>query len=77
VLLFSKKSKTPAVYKAISAYYRDRIRFGFVSSDTQEVLAQFPEIPSEGATFPQVIVVKSYETDTQSVLESPQRVLYE
>jgi len=34
VILFSKKAKTPPIFKALTSLYRDRVRFGFVSSET-------------------------------------------
>lgn len=33
VILFSKKSKVPSIYKALTNEFRDLIRFGFISSD--------------------------------------------
>lgn len=39
VLLFSKKAKTPPIYKVLSSTFRDRIRFGFVSSENKDVVA--------------------------------------
>jgi hypothetical protein len=33
VILYSKKSKTPPVFKVLTSYFRDRFRFGFVSAE--------------------------------------------
>ena len=39
VLLISKKAKTPPIYKVLTSVYKDRIRFGFVSSETVDVVS--------------------------------------
>lgn len=36
VILFSKKSKTPPIYKVLASEFRDRLRFGFVEADKSE-----------------------------------------
>ena len=42
MILFSKKSKTPPVFKVLTSYFRDRFRFGFVSSEAApDVVSQF------------------------------------
>jgi hypothetical protein len=42
VILFSKKAKTPPIFKVLSAVFRDRFRFGFVNADTAtDLLSQF------------------------------------
>ena len=56
VILFSKKGKTPPVYKVLTSAFRDRIRFGFVSSDSADVVNEF------GVTeFPTILALKSFE----------------
>lgn len=55
VILFSSKTKTPPIYKALTAYFRDRLRFAFVQSDKKEVLSEFKE--DIGDKFPQILVL--------------------
>ena len=33
VILFSKKAKTPPIYKVLSSEFRDRLRFGFIEAE--------------------------------------------
>jgi len=40
VVLFSKKSKTPPIYKVLSSEFRDRLRFGFVEAEKSEDLVK-------------------------------------
>ena len=50
VILISKKAKTPPIYKALTSLYRDKIRFGFISSEANKdlVASEFPQMK----TFP-------------------------
>jgi hypothetical protein len=41
VILFSKKTKTPSIFKVLSAKFFDRVRFGFVSEENEEIIKQF------------------------------------
>jgi hypothetical protein len=34
VILFSKKAKTPPIFKVLSSVFRERFRFGFVAAET-------------------------------------------
>lgn len=44
--------------------FRDLIRFGFVSSDNEELVKKF-----KVEKFPTVLVFKSYDIDTKQILE--------
>ena len=44
MLLYSKKAKTPPVFKVLTSYFRDRLRFGFVPSEAAPEVKDFPSI---------------------------------
>lgn len=69
--MFSKKSKVAAVYKALTNEFRDLIRFGFVSSDQEELTKQF-----NITKYPTVMVLKSYDVDTKQVLDQEEEIIY-
>ena len=70
--MFSKKTKTPPVYKALTSEFRDTLRFGFVSSDRTDIIEEyFIE------DYPKILVVKSYDPETKTVLDNPEIVTYE
>ena len=40
VILFSKKAKTPPIYKVLSSEFRERLRFGFIEAEKSEDLVK-------------------------------------
>lgn len=66
VVLFSNKSKVPPMYRALSAAYRDRLLFGFVTSEDTEVVER-----AKITSFPALIVYQTYDprTGKPTVLE--------
>ena len=74
VILFSKKAKTPPIYKVLSATYRDKLRFGFISSENKELLT---ERFSNVTEFPTLLVQQSYDTDNKSVFAESIEIKYE
>jgi len=70
IILFSKRSKTPPIYKVLTADFKDKIRFGFVSGEAEEVIKKF-SIES----FPVIKVLKSVEggekMEKEEVIEYP------
>lgn len=44
MLLYSKKAKTPPVFKVLTSYFRDRLRFGFVPSEAAPDVKELPSI---------------------------------
>lgn len=65
VILFSKKAKTPPVYKVLTAWFRDRFRFGFVSAEVaQEVVNKYSI-----TDFPSILVLKTFEVETNQTLD--------
>ena len=60
VILFSKKAKTPPIFKVLSAVYRERFRFGFVAAETAgEVVKAYQD--SIGDTYPTILLLKSWD----------------
>ena len=55
VILFSKKKSTPPIYKALTAYYKDKLRFAFVQNETKEVVSQYSDLLGE--KMPAVVVL--------------------
>jgi hypothetical protein len=73
VILFSKKAKTPPVYKVLTAWFRDRFRFGFVPAETsQEVVAKFEGVNE----FPSILVLKGFDVEANTTLESVETIRY-
>ena len=55
VILFSKKAKTPPIYKVLASEFRDRLRFAFIEAEKQEeIMRQFRDMATE---FPTIIVM--------------------
>lgn len=67
VLLFSKKSKTPPIYKVLSSEFRDRIRFGFVEAEKSEELVRL--FKDQVTEYPSIIVLQSFNITTNQTLE--------
>ena len=60
VILFSKKAKTPPIFKVLASVYRDRFRFGFVAAESAgDVVKQFSE--HIGEQYPSILVLKSWD----------------
>jgi hypothetical protein len=72
VILFSKKAKTPPVYKVLTAWFRDRFRFGFVSAEAaQDVVNRY------GITeFPSILVLKSFDIESNQTIEEVEQIKY-
>ena len=41
VILFSKKSKVPTIFKALTGYFKDRVRFAFIASDKKDLIQKY------------------------------------
>ena len=65
VILFSKKSKTPPIFKVLTNLFRERFRFGFVSSESQDVISEF-----NVTKYPTIITLKSYDPSLNMSLDS-------
>lgn len=67
VILFSKKAKTPPIYKVLASEFRDRLRFAFIEAEKQEeIMRQFRDMATE---FPTIIVMKTFDTTTNQTLD--------
>ena len=64
MILFSKKSKVPTIYKALTGHFKDKMRFAFVASDKKDILANF-----NVEKFSTVIVLKSYNPEEDKIEE--------
>lgn len=54
----------PPIFKALTGVFKDRIRFGFVSSDKKELVESF-----NVEKFPTIIVLNSYDTKEEKILD--------
>ncbi|CDW85441.1 UNKNOWN [Stylonychia lemnae] len=75
VILFSKKKATAPIYKALTAYYRDKLRFGFVSSETEKVMAEYKDTIKD--KLPSIVVLQSFDMDKNITLENQTATLYQ
>jgi hypothetical protein len=67
VLLFSKKSKIPPIYKVLSSEFREKLRFGFIEAEkSEELIRQFKDQVTE---YPSILVFKTFDTTTNQTLE--------
>jgi hypothetical protein len=57
VVIISNKGKVIPEFKAIASHYKDRLQFGFVSSESKEVQSLFPQLTKR----PDLIMYKSYD----------------
>lgn len=66
VLLFSKKQKTPAIWKVLTANFRDRFRFGFVPAEKapKQILDTYSV-----TDLPSVILLKTYDVMENTTVE--------
>ena len=62
--MFSKKSKVPPIFKSLTSEFKERLRFGFVSSDKKELVESY-----KVDKFPTVIVLKSYDNKEEKILD--------
>lgn len=62
VILFTKKDKVPPTFKALSAEFRDKIRFNIIQINDKKVSEDLKAIKeSYGVTsFPSIVVEQSY-----------------
>lgn len=65
VILFSKKSNTPPIFKVLTSLFRERFRFGFVSSDSKDVINEF-----NITNYPTIVTLKSYDPSLNISLET-------
>lgn len=63
VILFSKKAKTPAIFKALTSEFKNKLRFGFISQEREDLVSKYGI-----KSFPTIIVLKSYDPLTKEVL---------
>ena len=67
VILFSKKAKTPPIYKVLSSEFRDRLRFGFIEAEkSEDLVKQFKDYVTE---YPSILVLKTFDTVTNQTAE--------
>ncbi len=75
MILFSKKAKTPPIFKVLSSVFRDRFRFGFVNAETAgDVVKQFSD--HIGEQYPSIIVLKSWDGKENKTLDSVEVIKY-
>jgi hypothetical protein len=75
VILFSKKAKSPPIFKVLSAVFRDKFRFGFVAAESApEVGKQYAD--QVGDQYPSIIVLKSWDAKDNKTLESAEVIKY-
>ena len=65
VILFSKKTKTPPIYKALTNEFRNRLRFGFVAVDSAPGIVEKYNVTK----FPSIIVLESIDRITKELIE--------
>jgi hypothetical protein len=70
VIILGTKKGVNNEFKAISSEYRDRLMIGFAPSTAEEVHSQFDFV----TTKPEVIVYKSYDPETNTTLQTGQRI---
>eukprot|EP00347_Sterkiella_histriomuscorum_P011459 403372372 len=75
VILFSNKTKTPPIYKALTTYFRDRVRFAFVQAENKDIVALYKE-DGIGEKFPSILVLKSFDIDANSTIDKIEKILY-
>lgn len=73
VILFSKKAKTPPIFKVLSSVFRERFRFGFVNADTAPAeLSTLYEVTE----YPAFLVLKSYDANDNKTLDIVEVIRY-
>lgn len=79
VILFTKKDKVPPTFKALSAEFRDRMRFDIVHINEKKVSEELQAIKeSYGVTnFPSIVVEQSYNAQEDQVMELVNTVKYD
>jgi hypothetical protein len=76
VILFSKKAKTPPIFKVLSAVFRERFRFGFVAAETAgEVVKAYQD--SIGDTYPTILLLKSWDAKENKTSEAIEVIEYD
>jgi DnaJ family protein C protein 16 len=60
VILFSKKSTPPPVFKYLSKEFKGRLRFGLISADNKELISRFPKINR----YPRIITLHELDSET-------------
>ena len=78
VLLFTKKEKITPVFKALSAQYRDRLRFTVVPLPDKKESADNLELKKEYnvTELPTLILEQTYSVRDKMILEEPVRIPY-
>ena len=78
VLLFTKKEKVTPVFKALSAEFRDKVRFSVIAlpdkKETKDNLALKEEYNI--TDLPTVILEQTYSIKDKQVLDTPSRLVY-
>ena len=72
VIIISNKQNVTPEFKAIASEYRDRILIGFAPVDALEVHSEFADFVTKK---PEVIVYKSFESDSNKTLEIGERIM--
>ena len=73
MILFSKKEKTPPVYKVPTSTYKDQFRFGFVSADAASDVAAHFNVKD----FPTILLLKSFDNVGNQILETVETIKYD
>ena len=78
VLLFTKKDKVTPVFKALSAEFRDRLRFTVIPLPENKESADNLALKTEYnvTELPTLIVQQTYQVKDKVVLDEPKRVQY-
>lgn len=72
VLIISNKNKVIPEFKAIASHYKDRLLFGFVSSESKEVQELFPKLSKR----PDLILYKSYDAENDQLMNLGEQILF-
>lgn len=76
VLLFTKKEKITPVFKALSAQFRDRLRFTVIPLPDKKETADNLALKEEYnvTELPTLIVEQTYQVKDKAILDEPQRI---
>jgi len=79
VILFTKKDKVPPTFKALSAEFRDRIRFNIVHINDKKASEELKTIQEsyEVTSLPSIVVEQSYNAQEDQVMELVNTVKYD
>jgi hypothetical protein len=73
VILFSKKNKTPPIFKVLSSEFRERIRFAFISNEKSPDVVSHAQVTD----LPIIQVLKSFDLVENETLDRIETINYD